>query len=340
MSEPDPGVPRAGKPEASPVAPGAAPYEQLANRIARVHRHLRKWARRTDVTCYRLYEKDIADQPLIVDWYDGDAVVWAFARTRNETAEQEAAWLSAVEQSVRSALDLGAEHVFVKRRAPQKDRQSGGQYERLGQKRTVKNVREQGLLFEVNLSDYLDTGLFLDHRPTRALVRERAAGKAVLNLFAYTGSFTCYARAGGATATVTVDLSNTYLDWAARNLELNGFTTGPEHRLERADCLAWLDQAPRATQRFDLIVCDPPTFSNSTSMPKPFAIEKDHPWLLARCRELLNPGGELYFSTNFRGFDLRGGGEGFTIEDLTERSIPEDFRNRRIHRCFRMVRSG
>jgi 23S rRNA G2069 N7-methylase RlmK/C1962 C5-methylase RlmI len=316
-------------------------YDQLANRFRRVHRHLRKWAKRTDVSCYRIYEKDIADQPLIVDWYDGDAVVWAFARTRNETPEQESAWLEHVVAAVAAGLELDRAKIFLKRRAPQKDRQSGeGQYEKLESRRAAKNVREQGLLFEVNLSDYLDTGLFLDHRPTRALVREQAAGKAMLNLFAYTGSFTCYARAGGASATRTVDLSNTYLDWAQRNLALNGFTESAEHRLVKADCLAWLAEAPHAVERYDLIVCDPPTFSNSTSMRRPFAIEKDHGWLLAQCRALLRPGGVIYFSTNYRGFELREPPPGMMVDDITERSIPEDFRNRKIHQCWRMANGG
>ncbi|MBA2481029.1 MAG: class I SAM-dependent methyltransferase [Planctomycetes bacterium] len=315
-------------------------YEQLANRFRRVHKHLRKWAKRTDVSCYRIYEKDIPDQPLIVDWYDGDAVVWAFARTRNDNPEAEQAWLAQVLEAVAAGLDLGPERIHLKRRAPQKDRQSGdGQYERLEQRRAVKAVREQGLLFEVNLSDYLDTGLFLDHRPTRALVREQAAGRDVLNLFAYTGSFTCYARAGDARSTTTVDLSNTYLDWASRNAALNGQQPAPEHRFIKADCLAWLADAATASARYDLIICDPPTFSNSTSMPRPFAVEKDHPWLLSQCHALLRTGGVCYFSTNFRGFEFAADLPAFTIEDLTTRSIPEDFRNKRIHRCWRMVRT-
>jgi 23S rRNA (cytosine1962-C5)-methyltransferase len=315
-------------------------YDQLANRLRRVHRHLRKWARRSDVTCYRLYEKDIPDQPLIVDWYDGAAVAWAFERTRNETPEQEDAWLAAVEEAIRAGLGLAADAVFLKRRFRQKDRQEGdGQYHRLGQREAVKVVAEQGLRFEVNLSDYVDTGLFLDHRPTRAAVRAEAAGKAVLNLFAYTGAFTCYARAGGAAATTTVDLSNTYLEWAARNLALNGFAPDGRHALVRADCLEFLAAAAQRPERYDLIVCDPPTFSNSKAMARPFAVERDHPWLLERCHALLRPGGVLYFSTNFRGFRLAAAGlPPFAIEELGERSVPEDFRNRRIHACWRMVK--
>jgi 23S rRNA (cytosine1962-C5)-methyltransferase len=321
------------------VDPG---YQQLANRLRRVHRHLRKWARRTATSCYRLYEKDIPDQPLIVDWYDGAAVAWAFERTRNEGPADEERWLSGVEEAIRSGLELPAGQVFLKRRLRQRDRQHGdGQYHRLGHQGATRVVAENGLRFEVNLSDYLDTGLFLDHRPTRAEVRAAAAGREVLNLFAYTGSFSCAARAGGAAATTTVDLSNTYLDWAARNFALNGFADGPAHELLRADCLAYLAGTSAPGGRFDLVVLDPPTFSNSKTMAREFAIERDHPWLLERCHRLLRPGGVLYFSSNARGFQLAAAGlPPFAIEDISERSIPEDFRNRRVHRCWRMVRGG
>ncbi len=317
-------------------------YLQLANRLARVHRHLRKWARRTATSCYRLYEKDIPDQPLIVDWYDGAAVAWAFDRTRNEGPADEAAWLAGVAEAIRHGLELPAERVFLKRRFRQRDRQHGdGQYHRLEHQGVTRVVAENGLRFEVNLSDYLDTGLFLDHRPTRAEVRAAAAGREVLNLFAYTGSFSCAARAGGASATTTVDLSNTYLEWAARNFALNRLGADPGHQLVRADCLEYLAGTAVPAGRFDLVVLDPPTFSNSKAMAREFAIERDHPWLLERCHRLLRPGGVLYFSSNARGFALKDGGlPPFAIEDITERSIPEDFRNRRIHRCWRMTRGG
>jgi 23S rRNA (cytosine1962-C5)-methyltransferase len=200
-------------------------------------------------------------------------------------------------------------------------------------------VEEHGLRFEVNLSDYVDTGLFLDHRPTRKRVGEEALGRRVLNLFAYTGAFTVHARAGRAAATTTVDLSNTYLDWAARNLQLNGFALDAAHRFDKADCLHWLETAPARGERYDLIVCDPPTFSNSKAMDRTFRVDQDHPWLLGQCAKLLNPGGALYFSTNFRGFELSVDKiRGLRCEDLSATSVPEDFRNRRIHRCWRMTR--
>ena len=315
-------------------------YEQLANRIRRVHKHLRKWARRTDVTCYRLYEKDIPDQPLIVDWYDGQAVVWAFDRTRNETTADEETWITLVHEAVASGLDLTTENVIIKRRFRQQDRQAGdGQYHKLDTTGQARVVTEHGLRFEINLSDYLDTGLFLDHRPTRQRVRDEAKGKRVLNLFAYTGAFTVYAMAGGAVRTTTVDLSNTYLDWATRNLALNDQHVSDQHVIVRADCLQWLAQATNDRTRYDIIICDPPTFSNSKSMTKTFRIDHDHPWLINRCMELLAPGGVLYFSTNFRGFRLNADElPPLTISDISDTSVPEDFRNRKIHQCWRMVR--
>jgi 23S rRNA (cytosine1962-C5)-methyltransferase len=326
-------------PPPPPPPPSDDPYQQLANRIARVQRHRRKWGRRRDISCWRVYERDIADQPAIVDWYGDAAVAWAFERARNDTPAQEAQWLEALADAVCRGLAITRDALQLKRRAPQRGRDSGeGQYQRLDHAAVVRTVREQGLSFEVNLSDYLDTGLFLDHRWTRAQVREQSKQARVLNLFGYTGSFTCYAAAGGARATVTVDLSNTYLAWAARNLALNRFAVDDgRHALVRADCLAWLAEPP-VQEPFDLIVCDPPTFSNSKAMTRDFAVERDHPWVIARCRALLRPGGVLWFSTNCRGFQLSPEIAGWAIEDASEASIPEDFRDRRIHRLWRLVR--
>lgn len=311
----------------------------LGNRLKKRYQHLRKWARRSDVTCFRVYERDIPEYPVEVDWYAGEAVVWIHPRKRDETPEQAAAFAAHVLDEVQAGLGLEAGQVFAKQRFR---RAEGAQYERLGHANQVRIVDEQGLRFEVNLSDFLDTGLFLDHRTTRALVRSRAAGRRMLNLFAYTGSFTCYAAAGGAAATTTVDLSATYCAWAARNLALNGFEAGPQHRILQADCLAFLDgEARRAPAAYELIVCDPPTFSNSKRMAAAsFDVDRDHPRLIARCATLLAPGGELYFSTNSRRFAMLADGSalGLEIAEITEQTVPEDFRNKAIHRCWRMVK--
>ncbi len=316
-------------------------YQELANRFARVQRHLRKKMRRQGATCWRVYEKDIADQPLIVDWYDGDAVCWALDRTRNETPADEEAWLDQVREALRVGLGIDDAHLWLKRRRRQEDRQHGGQYQPLDRRGATKAIDEHGMRLEVNLSDYLDTGLFLDHRPTRRLVREEAPGKDMLNLFCYTGSFTVAAALGGARTTTSVDLSNTYLAWAGRNLALNGAALGDTHRLVKADALAWLaEQAETAGAGWDVIVLDPPTFSNSTAMAAPFTVERDHPLLLRWCHTLLRPGGVLWFSCNQRGFALAGDLPPFAqVEDVTARTTPEDFHDRVAHRCWRMRRS-
>ena len=189
----------------------------------------------------------------------------------------------------------------------------------------------------MNLTDYLDTGLFLDSRFTRAKVRSEAADTRFLNLFGYTGSFSVYAADGGAQSTTTVDISNTYLDWAERNFRLNELPRGP-HRLERADVLQWLPAAIADHREFDLIVCDPPTFSNSKKMRETFDVDSRHPDLINGCLRILSPGGALYFSTNSRSFSLRQ--EALApceLEELTPESIPPDFRNRKIHRCWRIT---
>src|SRR4051794_32538327 len=189
----------------------------LANRLRKTYRHLRKWARRTGVTCFRLYEKDIPDQPLVVDWYDGRALVYAMRRTKDETEVARASWLAEVETEVKEGLEVGDEALYFKERQRQK---GPAQYEKIADRREEFVVEEQGHRFLVNLSDYHDTGLFLDHRNTRRMVEEQSAGRRMLNLFAYTGSFSVYAASGGAAGTTSVDISNTYLDWARRNFEL------------------------------------------------------------------------------------------------------------------------
>ncbi len=307
----------------------------LANRLQKRQRHLQKWAKRQDVTCYRLYERNIPEYPAIIDWYDGEVVTWLYERTRDETPAQQAAWRAHTLAEIQAGLGVTAGQIFIKERARQQGLET--QYERLAQTGHSRLVREQGLIFEVNLSDYLDTGLFLDHRQTRAMVRERAAGKRVLNLFAYTGSFTVYAAHGRAHHTTTVDLSPTYSEWAARNLAHNGFAVGQQHPIITADCLQYLVDAATRGEQYDLIICDPPTFSNSKRMQQAsFAIDRDHPALMQNCLRLLAPGGELFFSTNSRRFKLDNTAvpPAVTCTELTPQTIPEDFHNKRIHRCW------
>lgn len=306
----------------------------LANRLQKRQRHLRKWASRSDISCYRLYERDIPEFPLIVDWYDGEAVVWLYARSRDEDEEKTAVWQSEAIQQIQAGLNLSPSQIFLKTRARQRGLQQ--QYTRYGQQNHIRLVQEQGLTFEVNLSDYLDTGLFLDHRQTRAMVRSEAKGKRVLNLFAYTGSFSCYAAAGGAKSTITVDLSKKYCDWASRNLRHNGFHVGKQHRVIAQDCWQYLADDKRS---YDLIICDPPTFSNSKRMARAsFSVDRDYPELLQACAKRLAADGSLIFSTNSRGFRLETAvlPKNLIMTDITSQTIPPDFRNKKTHRCWRI----
>jgi 23S rRNA G2069 N7-methylase RlmK/C1962 C5-methylase RlmI len=202
-------------------------------------------------------------------------------------------------------------------------------------------VKEGGLEFAVNLSDYLDTGLFLDHRTTRGLVKAESAGKRFLNLFCYTGSFSVHAAAGGAVETTSVDLSNTYLDWTRTNLARNGFRDAGRHRSIRDEARSFLEhRARRGEPPFDLVVCDPPTHSRSAKSEQPWEVERDHADLLDLVAANLVPGGVVWFSTNFRRFhlDTERVGATFAVRDMTSRTIPEDFRDARPHRAWRLVK--
>ena len=323
----------------------------LGDRLVKRMKHLAKWGRRQGISCFRLYERDIPDHPLVIDWFgdestediarDGDAVVWFHQRTRDETPEETAAYQLAACEEIRGSLGLAPERLFVKQRGRQRDEEGGrSQYEKLDARRACKTVTEHGARFEVNLSDYLDVGLFLDHRPNRRAIQERARGKRVLNLFAYTGAFSVHARIGGALRTTTVDLSRTYLEWYRRNLELNGFDEDEDHLAVQADCLQWLEDGPVDEESYDIVICDPPTFSNSKRMKSDsFSVERDHAYLLGQVARYVAPGGEVFFSTNSRGFELspETTPEGFGVHEITHRSVPEDFRNRTIHRCWRLA---
>lgn len=329
------------KPTAAPAFGGLRPESQrqatdFANRLAKRARHLRKWPTKRGITCYRLYDRDVPDVPLAVDRY-GDAVVVAeYERPHERTPAEHADWLDLMVRTIAETLDTPRDEVFLRRR----ERQRGDtQYERLADEGEFRVVEEGGLKFRVNLSDYLDTGLFLDHRITRGMVRDEAAGKRVLNLFAYTGSFTVYAAAGGAASTTTVDLSGNYLDWAEANLRLNGFEPGPDHQLVRDDSSAFVASMPNEPQ-YDLAVVDPPTFSNSKRLEEDWDVQRDAVPLLVDLAPRIAPGGVVYFSTNFRRFKLdeEALSAHYTLREISRQTVPEDFRNQRIHRCWRLVR--
>lgn len=338
---------------------------EFAARLTKRARHLRKWPTKRGITCYRLYDRDIPEVPFAIDRYGEAVVVAEYERPHDRTPAEHADWLDHMMKTIAKTLEVPRGEVFLRKR----ERQRGdAQYDRLGEDSATRVVEEAGLRFRVNLSDYLDTGLFLDHRVTRGMVRDEAAGKRFLNLFAYTGSFSVYAAAGGAESTVTVDLSQNYLDWAAHNLRLNGFAVGAgssqqaagrlaqpaatagepagsrlpaagseAHRLVRHDSWAYLDSLPDAP-RFDLAVVDPPTFSNSKRLDNDWDISRDAVPLLKSLRRKMSDGGTVYFSTNYRRFKLDESAlAGYTAREISKQTVPEDFRNQRIHRCWRLT---
>lgn len=307
-----------------------APEAMLQNRLRKRDRHLSKWARREDVSCYRVYDCDIPELPLAIDRYARFLHISLYARASDPIRDD--AWLERMRRAAAEALEVPEAQAFAKRRSGQ----SGAtQYERFARTDAFQVVSEGGHQFRVNLRDYVDTGLFLDHRLTRAMVEREARGKRFLNLFCYTGAFTVYAVAGGAAASTSVDLSNTYLDWAAENLRLNGLDR-PEHALVRADVLEFLERAPGP---YDLAVLDPPTFSNSKKMRAELDLQRDHAPLIRATLRLLAPGGALWFSTNFRRFELDADALGAArVEDLSRATLPPDFPDPRTRHTFRITR--
>lgn len=311
----------------------AAGTEGFINRLRKNSRHLSRWAEREGVSCYRLYDADLPDYAVAVDRYEQWLHVQEYAPPASIDPNRARARLDQALAVLPALLDIPPEQVFLKIRQRQK---GAKQYQKQAEYGHFHEVREGTARFLVNFTDYLDTGLFLDHRLTRRLLGELAAGRRFLNLFAYTATATVYAALGGATRTTTVDLSTTYLDWAKRNLELNGIS-GPNHQLIPADCLQW---ATQTRDRYDLIFLDPPTFSNSKRMEKTFDIQRDHIELLRQVLCLLAPDGILVFSTNYRKFRLeREALADLRFDDWSRRTLPPDFAgNPKIHQCWRISR--
>jgi 23S rRNA (guanine2445-N2)-methyltransferase / 23S rRNA (guanine2069-N7)-methyltransferase len=322
-------------PSEASASPGA---RMFANRLGKNAKRLAGWARGAGISCYRLYDADMPEYALAIDRYldAQSAEEWLYVQEYAAPASIDPA---AARRRRDEALSVLSEttgvppervRVRVRRRTIR-----GAQYQKLDAQARFHTVEEGGLKFLVNFDDYLDTGLFLDHRLTRARLRGAASAVRFLNLFAYTGTATVYAAAGGAIASTSVDLSRTYLDWAARNLALNGFGSGA-HTLVQADVREWLGQAAQSGQRYELIFLDPPTFSNSKRMTGVLDVSRDHGALIERCVGLLAPGGLLVFSTNAQRFKLDPAlGERYAIVEISRETLPRDYeRNPRIHRCF------
>jgi len=293
--------------------------EMFANRVKKNARHLGKWAKRESVTCWRVYDRDIPEVPVTLDTYDGSLVLNDF---RHE--QDDASWLDALADVAKDALS--AREVFAKHRSRLAHRGEGGQYERLGEAGAWRTVSEGGHKLRVNLSDYIDTGLFLDHRITRGLVAKEQA-KTMLNLFCYTGAFSVHCAAAGM-ETTSVDLSKTYLDWARENLELNRL----DGEIIHADVREFLAEARHTGRRWDLCVVDPPTFSNSKRMDYVWDIQRDHPALLDDVAAVTN--NVIWFSTNSRRFKLEWSGA--EVKDETHATVPPDFRDQKIHHAYRI----
>jgi 23S rRNA G2069 N7-methylase RlmK/C1962 C5-methylase RlmI len=305
--------------------------EYFGNRLEKRRRQLSRWVRKQGIECYRLYDNDIPEIPLAVDAYGGCLVMALYERPYDKADEDEAAWLSLMAQSASERLGIPLSDIHVKLRKRQRGLSQYAALERSGREMSVK---EGGHSFIVNLSDYLDTGLFLDHRPLRAEVGRLAPGRRFLNLFAYTGSFSVYAAAAGAARVVSLDLSATYLDWAKRNFALNSLESSV-YEFIRADATRWLALAPDQGGEFDIIVLDPPTFSNSKRMQEDLDIGRDYARLIAQAMNILAPEGILFFSTNSRRFALdQQALPDAAVKDISQWSVPEDFRDRRIHRAW------
>ncbi|HPI54536.1 MAG TPA: class I SAM-dependent methyltransferase [Chitinophagaceae bacterium] len=301
----------------------------LLNRMRKNGKAIKPYLAQHSVTCYRIFDWDMPEYPLCIDFYEGFVQIAEY-KTRHPLDEiAYRRWLDECIAVVKQYFYIGDEHISLKLRERQKGLQ---QYEKVDNKQHFFDVQEQGIQFRVNLHDYLDTGLFLDHRTTRQLVRESAKNKHVLNLFAYTGAFSVYAALGGAFSTTTVDLSNTYLNWAKENFKLNGLTLA-RHTFIKSDAKEWVKHIPK--KKFDIIVLDPPTVSRSKMAKTKFDIQPDHPQLINDTLQHLAEDGVLYFSNNFREFEFQQELiEASSIVELTPKTIPPDFRNKRIHRCW------
>jgi 23S rRNA (guanine2445-N2)-methyltransferase / 23S rRNA (guanine2069-N7)-methyltransferase len=320
---------------------GASSFEQLSpgaqmfgNRLRKNQRKLERWARREGISCYRLYDADMPEYAVAIDRYE-EALHVAEYRAPSGVKEEDARRrLEEVAAALPLVTGIDARHIHYKERRRQRGKE---QYQRVERRGEFQTVREGSIKLLVNLSDYLDTGLFLDHRALRLRLAAEARGKSFLNLYCYTGAATVHAAAGGARSTTSVDLSRTYLDWARKNMAVNGFDES-RHQLVQADCLPWLLED---NGQYDLVLLDPPSFSNSKRMEGHFDVQRDHVELLRAVVARLSDDGVLYFSNNLRSFKLDTGIEAFCqVEDITRSTLDEDFRRRaNIHHCWRIKRS-
>jgi 23S rRNA (guanine2445-N2)-methyltransferase / 23S rRNA (guanine2069-N7)-methyltransferase len=301
----------------------------FGNRLRKNFKGLQQWTRRENIHCYRLYDRDLPEFNVAIDVYGNLLHIQEYAAPKSVEEELARVRRKFILEEIKHVFTVKRSHIFIKTRKKQKGNE---QYEKKKTEGKLIQVREGACRLLVNLTDYLDTGLFLDHRPVRTMIGKYAEGKSFLNLFSYTGSATIHAAIGGATSTTSVDTSTTYLEWARKNLNNNGFET-ETHKTIKSDCLTWLQET---TAQYDLIFMDPPTFSNTKSKWKTFDIQNDHVKLINAGMKVLTHDGLLIFSTNFRKFKLDPSiSDQYEVMDISQKSIPKDFsRNQKIHYCY------
>jgi 23S rRNA (cytosine1962-C5)-methyltransferase len=301
------------------------------NRLLKVYKHLSKLARRQSISCYRIYDKDLPEFPLIIDVYADKIYLAEYRAKHNLTEEEHELWLNESLRIVSEVTNVPDEKIYLKERKRKTERTD--QYQKTAEENDFFIVEESGLKFKVNLTDYLDTGLFLDHRITRQMVKEQCNGKHVLNLFAYTGSFSVYAAAGNAASVTTVDLSKTYLQWAEDNFKLNEFTNKYKYQFIHADVKQYLKTLK--PDSFDIVIMDPPTFSNSKRMKDFLDIQQDHVELINDVLNALTKDGVLYFSTNYTKFILDAENiKATAVKDITKATTPFDFEGKLKRWCY------
>ena len=307
-----------------------ATNHEFANRLRKNLKKLSGWIKKQQTDCYRIYDADLPDYNVAIDRYGDWLVVQEYAPPKNVDLDKARRRLQEVLLHLPAVTGIGPKNIVLKVREQQKGTK---QYQKFDKRDERMQVYENGAKFWVNLHDYLDTGLFLDHRITRQIVAQRANGKDVLNLFAYTGSVSVFAAKGGARSVTTVDLSNTYLNWARDNFALNKLQGA--YQFIQDNCVEWLQTH---TGKYDLIFIDPPSFSNSKRMQTTWDVQRDHVALLTAAHACLKPGGEIIFSNNRRGFKIDNAALqalGFTVQEISQQTLPEDFaRNPHIHKCW------
>jgi 23S rRNA G2069 N7-methylase RlmK/C1962 C5-methylase RlmI len=312
------------------IADGEDKSSSLMNCIRNKYRHIRKWAKRTCTNCFRIYDRDIPYIPLAIDFYDGRFCVQYFSKGEQE--DPPALIEEELTHALKGLFNAEPSSIYWRTRIRRERLQ---QYEKVGESKEFFNVLEYGVKFNINLVDYLDTGLFLDHRETRRMVACLSKGKRILNLFAYTCSFSVHAAAAGASFTKSVDMSNTYTEWGRDNFLLNSLSL-ENNPIVRADCLKFLDDE---IAKYDIIIIDPPTISRSKKMDQMFDIQLDYIALIGKALKLLDPGGVIFFSTNSRKFAFdENQFKGACSVEISHKTLPIDFHDPKIHRCWKILR--